>query len=118
MRLNPGCRADGDPGFSSAPGWAGPSAMRPRSCKGQVAGKAFRDAAPGPGAFPDPSAMSPDRAQPSPPWRPGEAAASPGARPPGPFPQAPRGTLNAVDFCRGPLMSGQAAPSPSYMEGQ
>lgn len=81
-------------------------------------GKAFRDAAPGPGAFPAPSAMSPDRARPWPGQLPGQAATSPGDQPPGPYPPVPRTTLNAVDFRRGPLMGGQAAPSPSYVEGQ
>lgn len=72
----------------------------------EIAGKAFRDAMPGPAAFPAPSAMSPDQGRPAswPSWQPGGAV--------------PHSTLNAVDFRRGPLMDGQAAPSPSYVEGQ
>ena len=77
--------------------------------------KVFRDAAPGPGAYPAPSAMSPARGPAHPDLTAGHAAPGPGCQLPAAF-NVPRATLNAADFCRGPITGGQAAPSPSYLE--
>ena len=79
--------------------------------------KAYRDAYPGPGAFADPSALSPGRGPDLPVLQQGHAAPSPGYSLPATF-SVPRATLNAQDFRRGPLTGGQASASPSYREGQ
>ncbi len=78
--------------------------------------KTFRDASPGPGAYPAPSAMSPGRGPVHLDLTPGHAAPSPGYQLPATF-SVPRASLNAADFRRGPITEGHAAPSPSHLEG-
>jgi hypothetical protein len=73
--------------------------------------KAFRDANPGPGSFPQPTELSPARFN-----RPYIAAghASPGTAYDGPISAAvPSGHAQAADYQRGPLAAGHAEDSPS-----
>jgi hypothetical protein len=78
--------------------------------------KAFRDANPGPGTYPTPGSVSPQRYR-RPVLTDGRAANSPAYGPPTSAPQVATSPPNAQDFDRPPLSSAHASPSPSFMKG-
>lgn len=78
--------------------------------------KAFRDANPGPSAYPSPGMVSPQKYS-----RPlitdGRAATSTGHSGPNTSPQVATTAPNAHSFDRPPLEAAHASPSPSFMKG-
>jgi hypothetical protein len=78
--------------------------------------KAFRDANPGPGTYPTPGSVSPQKYT-----RPlidaGHSATSTGHDGPNTSPQVATMAPSAQNFDRPPLSAGQQSPSPSFMKG-
>ena len=77
--------------------------------------KAFRDANPGPSAYPSPGAISPQKYN-RPLLEQGRAATSTGHSGPNTSPQVATMAPNAHDFDRPPLAGAHASPSPSFMK--
>ena len=78
--------------------------------------KAFRDANPGPGSYPTPGQVSPQRYH-RPVLTDGRVANAVNYDGPNSAPQVASGPPNAQNFDRPPLSSMQESPSPSFMKG-
>jgi hypothetical protein len=78
--------------------------------------KAFRDANPGPGSYPTPGQVSPQRYH-RPVLTDGRPANAVNYDGPNSAPQVASGPPNAQNFDRPPLSSMQESPSPSFMKG-